>query len=124
MDKGAQTIPNFLRTYNPDIIGGSLGDHLSEVHAVSILVCAASSEGGLCVQLCYDIICPPFQYVSKKDVFNAAQSGAMVTDLVSHEFSYLLDQLKKVCSERGESLNHSVCMCSTKMWTWLMIGSC
>ena len=32
MDPGAQTIPNFLRRYNPDVIGGSLGDHFSEVY--------------------------------------------------------------------------------------------
>ena len=50
------------------------------------------------MQLCYDIICPPYQYRSDQDVFNAAQSGAMVANLVSHEFSYLLDQLKKVRS--------------------------
>ena len=30
------------------------------------------------------------------DVFNAAQSGAMAPNLVTHEFSYLLDQLKHV----------------------------
>ena len=53
------------------------------------------------MQLCFDIIlCPPNQYRSDQDVFNAAQSGAMVANLVSHEFSYLLDQLEKVRSER------------------------
>ncbi len=35
MDEGAQTIPNFLRTYNPDIVGGSVGDHLSEVSSLT-----------------------------------------------------------------------------------------
>jgi hypothetical protein len=28
------------------------------------------------------------------DVFNAAQSGAMIADLVDHEFDYLVGQLK------------------------------
>ena len=49
------------------------------------------------LQFCYDIICPPFQYEHSKDVFNAAQSGAMVPNLVSHEFDYLIKQLKLVC---------------------------
>ena len=46
------------------------------------------------VQLCYGIFCPPFQYEPSKDVFNAAQSGAMIPNLVSHEFSYLIEQVK------------------------------
>ena len=49
------------------------------------------------LQLCYDIICPPFQYEPSKDVFNAAQSGAMLPNFVTHEFDYLLKQLKSVC---------------------------
>lgn len=56
-------------------------------------------------QLCYGFICPPFQYRPKEDVFNAAQSGAMVLDLISPELKYLLEQLKKVghaaCVGRG-----------------------
>ena len=47
-------------------------------------------------QLCYDVVCPPLQYEPSKDVLNAAQSGAMVPNLVSHEFKYLLDELEKV----------------------------
>ena len=31
MDEGAQTVANFLKFYNPSIIGGSLGQHLTEV---------------------------------------------------------------------------------------------
>ena len=31
MDEGAQTVPNFLKKYNPNIVGGSLGNHLGEV---------------------------------------------------------------------------------------------
>ena len=49
------------------------------------------------LQLCYDIFCPPFQYEPSKDVFNAAQSGAMLPNFVSHEFDYLMKQLKEVC---------------------------
>ena len=47
-------------------------------------------------QLCYDILCPPFQYEPQKDVFNAAQSGAMIPNLVTHEFDYLYTQLTSV----------------------------
>ena len=53
------------------------------------------------LQLCYDVICPPLQYEPSKDVFNAAQSGAMVPNLVSHEFKYLLEQLKSVIVYEG-----------------------
>ena len=34
MDPGAHTVPNFLRTYNPNLVGGSLGHHLIEVSTV------------------------------------------------------------------------------------------
>ena len=47
-------------------------------------------------QLCYGLLCPPFQYEPEKDVFNAAQSGAMAPNLVTHEFSYLIDQVRSV----------------------------
>jgi len=48
------------------------------------------------IQLCYDVACLPFQYEPSLDVFNAAQSGAMVPNLVSHEFKYLLERLQEV----------------------------
>ena len=41
-----------------------------------------------CIQLCYGLIRPPFQYEPSKDVFNAAQSGAMMPNLVAHEFDW------------------------------------
>ena len=47
------------------------------------------------LQFCYNFICFPFQY-RKEDVFNAAQSGAMITNIVSHEFNHLLKKLKEV----------------------------
>ena len=50
----------------------------------------------LSMQLCYGIFCFPFQYEPLKDVFNAAQSGAMITDAIKHEFGYLLEQVTKV----------------------------
>ena len=42
-----------------------------------------------------------------KDVFNASQSGAMVPNLVSHEFKYLLEQLKFVSRGRFETASAS-----------------
>ena len=48
------------------------------------------------LQLCYDIVCPPFQYKPEHDVLNAAQSGAMIPNLVTHEWKYMLEQLKEV----------------------------
>jgi phospholipase B1 len=45
--------------------------------------------------VCYDDLCPPLQYEPRKDVFNAAQSGAMITDVVKHELHYLINQVKE-----------------------------
>jgi len=59
-------------------------------------VCITACNYGVAMQLCYDIICPHYQYDPSKDVFNAAQSGAMARNLVSHQTTYLIDQLKKV----------------------------
>ena len=87
----------FLRFYTPDIIGSSLGNHITEVELTLLLL-----DPHLCLQMCYGLLCPPFQYEPKKDVFNAAQSGAMVTDLVKHELSYLIKQVREV---------GCVCMC-------------
>jgi len=71
-DPGAVTLANFLKYYNPNIQGASEGSHLAEI--------------------CYGVVCPPFQYRPAKDVLNSAQSGAMVNDM-THELSYLLVQL-------------------------------
>jgi len=73
-DANATTVANFLKYYNPQIQGPAVGSHI--------------------VEICYGPLCPPFQYRPTMDVLDAAQSGAMVTDLVTHEFNYLLAQLK------------------------------
>jgi len=72
-DPNATTLANFLKVFNPDIQGASRGSHFFEV-------CGGSD-------------CPPLQYHPEKDVLNAAQSGAMVSDLIPHELGYLLQQL-------------------------------
>ena len=38
MDPGAHTVPNFLRTYNPNLVGGSLGRHLVEVSTYTVFM--------------------------------------------------------------------------------------
>ncbi|KAF7726751.1 hypothetical protein EC973_008439 [Apophysomyces ossiformis] len=70
---GAITLPNFIKRYNPNLGGASVGDHL--------------------VEFCYGGFCPPFQYRPSMDKLNSAQSGAMAMDL-EHELDYLLPALK------------------------------
>lgn len=72
-DSNATTLFNFLKFYNPALIGGSKGSHV--------------------VEICIDPVCPDFQYHPALDVLNAAQSGAMVDDLDKHEFNYLIKQM-------------------------------
>jgi len=74
MDPGAITAANFIKYFNPNVTGGSVGSHLTE--------------------LCYGPLCPPFQYKPKEDLLNSAQSGAMISDLVTHEVDYLVRQVK------------------------------
>jgi len=68
-------VATILRQFNPGLVGASVGSHL--------------------VELCQDPICPPLQYHPQSDVLNAAQSGAMVDDLLNHELDYLINQLKQ-----------------------------
>lgn len=74
-DPNATTLANFIKHYSPDLIGGSVKEHI--------------------VELCYGKLCPPFQYKPAYDVLNSAQSGAMVEDLVNHELDYLIKQVKE-----------------------------
>jgi len=73
-DENAVTVANFIKYFNPSLVGYSTGKHL--------------------VELCYGVLCPPYQYRPALDILNAAQSGAMISDLVNHEMSFLLAQLK------------------------------
>lgn len=72
-DPNATTVPNFLATYVPNIIGGSFGQHI--------------------VEYCAGEFCPDFQYHPAVDVFNAAQSGGMIVNVPGHEMDYLLKQV-------------------------------
>ncbi|PHZ18005.1 uncharacterized protein RHIMIDRAFT_233424 [Rhizopus microsporus ATCC 52813] len=71
---GAITIPNFIKHYSPNVIGGSVGDHW--------------------VEFCYFGLCPKWQYHPEKDRFNAAQSAAMSFDL-GMELDYLIPAMRK-----------------------------
>jgi len=73
-DANATTMPNFIRAFNPDLQGYSLGEHVAEV--------------------CYGPLCPENQYHPAEDVLNAAQSGAMASDLVPHEMDYIMGEIK------------------------------
>jgi len=72
-DANATTIHNFLSTYVPDLQGGALGQHV--------------------VEYCAGPTCPPFQYHPNVDRYNAAQSGAMIMNLPTHQFDYLVNQI-------------------------------
>jgi len=72
-DEGAITIPNFISTFVPDLVGAAKGQHLLEY--------------------CAGPFCPDFQYHPVVDVFNAAQSGGMIMNLPTHEMDYLLKQV-------------------------------
>ena len=66
-DKGQLTLPNFIRYYNPNIRGYSIGSHKLEV--------------------CYDTKCNT-EYYPKLDNYNSAQSGSTTNNLI-HQIEYL-----------------------------------
>eukprot|EP01113_Clastostelium_recurvatum_P044961 TRINITY_DN764_c0_g3_i1.p1 TRINITY_DN764_c0_g3~~TRINITY_DN764_c0_g3_i1.p1 ORF type:complete len:414 (-),score=67.18 TRINITY_DN764_c0_g3_i1:75-1223(-) len=66
-DQNATTTYNFLKFYNPHLVGGSVGTHVAT---------------------------QDWLYIASEDVLNAAQSGAVTGDLPQHELDYLLTQLK------------------------------
>ncbi|KAI8092277.1 uncharacterized protein B0P05DRAFT_462375 [Gilbertella persicaria] len=72
-DAGAVTIPNFIKRYNSNLKGASKSSHL--------------------VEICYGLLCPPFQYKPSKDVLNAAQSASMAPNL-DHQLDYLIAAMK------------------------------
>lgn len=48
MDNHAQTVPNFLRHYTPDLVGGSVGYHLTEVEFNHVLTTVVLIVTPLC----------------------------------------------------------------------------
>ncbi|TPX71932.1 hypothetical protein SpCBS45565_g00917 [Spizellomyces sp. 'palustris'] len=71
-DPDALTLPNLIQYYRQDLVGASMGSHLTEI--------------------CYGPWCPPFQY-RPSDNMNAAQSGAMASNL-EYELTYLITRLR------------------------------
>lgn len=77
-DSGAITVPNLIKHYNPAVTGGSTGSN-----AV--------------VELCFGPLCPigPVGWNSAVDQLNAAQSGALASNLYHEAVDYLIPQVKK-----------------------------
>ncbi|RKO84476.1 hypothetical protein BDK51DRAFT_51817, partial [Blyttiomyces helicus] len=72
-DAGADSLFNYFAQFSPSLQGGSHGQHLFEV--------------------CYGILCPPGTHIPAIDGLNAAQSGAMVSNLME-EVDYIVGQLQ------------------------------
>lgn len=71
-DSGAITLPNFIKYFNPALVGYSKGTYPAEV--------------------CYGDNCPSVRYYPNTDANNAAKSGSMVFDMVSTQLNYLIRQ--------------------------------
>ncbi|KAI8914876.1 hypothetical protein DFJ77DRAFT_431143 [Powellomyces hirtus] len=71
-DDGAFTLANFIQRFEPRVRGASIGSHRAEI--------------------CYGVLCPPMQY-HKNDRLNAAQSGAMIPNLIA-ELEHLIRAMK------------------------------
>jgi len=52
-----------------------------------------SSKGDHFLEVCFGVFCPTYQYHPNQDNLNAAQSGAMASNLI-HELNYLIPTLK------------------------------
>jgi len=74
-DLGAVTVANFLHYFNADLVGFSSGTYPAQV--------------------CYGQQCPSFQYNSNAEANNAAQAGAMVSDMTNVQATYLISQLNQ-----------------------------
>ncbi|KAJ3055276.1 hypothetical protein HK097_011007 [Rhizophlyctis rosea] len=72
-DTGVVSVPNLIRQFQPELKGYSTGDHIAEI--------------------CYGLWCVPFQYWPRQDKLNAAQTGAMVHNLI-YELQYLVSAMK------------------------------
>lgn len=77
-DAGAMTIPNFIKHYRKSSVLGT-------------------SKGVHGIELCFGILCPigPFGWDRDVDGFNAAQTGALASNLLHEARDYLVPQVKK-----------------------------
>jgi phospholipase B1 len=77
-DPGAITVPNLIKRYKPTVSGGSIG-----MNPIP--------------ELCFGPLCPigPFGWNASVDQLNAAQSGALASNLYHEVVDYLIPQVKK-----------------------------
>ncbi|CCO35616.1 hypothetical protein BN14_09734 [Rhizoctonia solani AG-1 IB] len=76
-DAGAITVPNIIKHYNKTLIGASKGVNLG-------------------IELCFGPLCPigPVGWNQPVDQLNAAQSGALASNLLHEVRDYLVPQVK------------------------------
>ena len=76
-EKGAITVPNLIKRFNPDLMGQSYGTHGPNI--------------------CYGLICPPIltEYVPDYDHLNMARSGSLYENL-PNQAKLLVAQMKKM----------------------------
>jgi hypothetical protein len=85
-DNGAITIANFMKHYNPNLHGPSIGSHvLSYVRGDYQGLCMLTYIYTYFYKLTHILDYPD------KDYLNAAQTGAMAMNL-HHELDYLIDR--------------------------------
>ncbi|KAG8738961.1 hypothetical protein FRC12_016473 [Ceratobasidium sp. 428] len=92
-DPGAITMPNLLKHYNKTLIGGSLGNNPG-------------------VELCFGALCPigSVGWNQPVDQLNAAQSGALASNLLHEVRDYLVPQVKalKIPANRYKYLSFQI----------------
>jgi len=88
-DKNATTLPNYVKRYNPNVVGGSVGSHL--------------------MTLCYDYLCPSRHY-PKTDILNGAESGAYVMNMADSQVDYLVSEMQTMGIDVKNSWKHLTIM--------------
>jgi len=77
-DAGAISLANFFLEFNPELVGSSTGTYPAQV--------------------CFGASCPAARYSPSQDANNAAESGAMVADMVSTQVAYLITQVNQAAN--------------------------
>ncbi|KAF8601792.1 hypothetical protein BDV93DRAFT_495421 [Ceratobasidium sp. AG-I] len=92
-DLGAITVPNLLKHYNSTITGGAIGHNLG-------------------IELCFGPLCPVGSagWNQPVDQLNAAQSGALASNLLHEVKDYLVPQVKalKIAASRYKYLSFQI----------------
>lgn len=74
-DPGAVSLANLFGYFNANLTGVSTGTYPAQV--------------------CYGVNCPTTRYFPTQDANNAAKAGALVTDLVGTQVTYLISQINQ-----------------------------